>query len=319
MELIYTNLDNINIPKDIVACLGVFDGIHEGHNNVINKVKEVSANKKLKSALITFDPHPDFVLGKIKQEQYITPINERINIIKNNYNLDYVIIIEFTKKLASINYDEFYDLFLNNIEVIVVGEGFRFGYKNIGTVDDLIRKHRSNKKEVVSVTHSLYNSLNKKISSQDIIILLKAGKVKEIANIGKRYQITGTVSKGSQIGNKIGYPTANIQISDKYYPIKNGVYSVVIIVNNIRYLGIANYGYNPSFNEINKPRLEVHIFNFNEDIYKEVVVVEFIDFIREERKFNSIDEFLIQLDKDCNKCINECGGKYETVNCRGNG
>jgi len=119
MELIYTNLDNINIPKDIVACLGVFDGIHKGHSNVINKVKEISANKKLKSALITFDPHPDFVLGKIKQEQYITPIKERINIIKNNYNLDYVIIIEFTKKLACINYDEFYNLFLKDISVIV--------------------------------------------------------------------------------------------------------------------------------------------------------------------------------------------------------
>lgn len=319
MELIYTNLNNINIPKGIVGCVGVFDGVHNGHNSVIGTVKEIGKSCNLKTALITFDPHPDYVLGKTCDEYYITPLEDRINTIKKLYNLDYMIIIEFTEKLSKLSYVEFYNLFLSNLKVIVVGEGFRFGYKNLGTVNELIGLHSKNDNKVIAVSHYLYNNQDKKVSSQDAVLLLKEGKIEDVVKLGIKYKVSGIVTKGSQIGNKIGYPTANVQISDKYCPIKNGVYAVVIIIDEKRFLGIANYGYNPSFNKIEKPRLEVHIFEFNENIYDKKVEVEFISFIREEKKFKSIDDFLKQLEIDCNKCINKCGGKYETINCRGNG
>ena len=316
MELIKLDLNNIYMPNNLVACIGVFDGVHCGHSKVINKVIEVAKEKQLKSALITFDPHPDFVLNKISKEQYITPLEDRIKLLNTSFELDYLIIIHFTKQLSMITYDCFYDLFLKQIKIIVVGEGFRFGNKNYGTVTDLIKLHNNN---VISVDHTYYSNIKEKVSSQDILALLEEGKVSEVLDLGVTYKVSGIVSAGAQIGTKIGYPTANIDITDKYCLIKNGVYSVVAIVKNQRFLGIANYGYNPSFNRVEKPRLEVHIFDFKEDIYGEKVEVEFLDFIRGEIKFSSIDEFLKQLEIDCRLCISKFGGKYETVNCRGNG
>lgn len=319
MELIYINLNNISIPKGIVGCIGIFDGVHSGHNSVISTVNEVGKLYDLRTALITFDPHPDYVLGKTSDEYYITPLEDRINTIEKLYNLDYMIVIEFTKELSKLSYIEFYNLFLSTLKIIVVGEGFRFGWNNLGTVNELTDLHCKNDNKVIAVPHYLCNDQIKKVSSQDAILFLKEGKIEEVIKLGIKYKVSGFVTKGSQIGSKIGYPTANVQISDKYCPIKNGVYAVVIIIDEKRFLGIANYGYNPSFNKIEKPRLEVHIFEFNEDIYNKKVKVEFISFIRDEKKFKSVDDFLKQLEIDCNKCINECGGKYETVNCRGNG
>jgi riboflavin kinase/FMN adenylyltransferase len=316
MELIKLDLNNICLPDNLVACIGVFDGVHSGHNKVINKVINVASEKKLKSALITFDPHPDFVLKKIDKEQYITPLNDRIKLLGNNFNLDYLIIINFTKELAALSFESFYNLFLKSLNTIVVGEGFRFGYKNLGEVKDLKKLHPN---DVISVPHEFYSNINHKISSQDILVMLEGGKISDVMELGVTYKVSGVVIKGSQIGNRIGYPTANIDVQGKYCLVKNGVYAVIIIIDNQRYLAIANYGYNPSFNMVEKPRLEVHIFDFNSDIYGKKVEVEFIDFIREEIKFPSVDEFLKQLKEDCNLCISKFGGKYETINCRSNG
>ena len=320
MELINLSLDNINMPEDIIACLGIFDGVHIGHDSVISYVKEESLDKGLKSALITFSPHPDYVLGKVEKERYITPLKEKIKIINKNYKLDYFIIIEFTKELAALSYEEFYKLFLQKIKVIVVGEGFKFGYKNLGSVNELRQLHLTKEdNEVISVTHAVYKNINNKISTQEIVGLLNDGKIKQVNDLGVSYKIEGKVIKGSQIGRTIGYPTANINVNTKYYPVKKGVYAVKVLYNRKCYIGIANYGNNPSFNEIDNPRLEVHIFDFDENIYDKKIKVEFIDFIREETKFSSVDDFLIQIEKDCNKCKDIFGGNNEVTSCRSNG
>lgn len=314
MELIRLDLNKSLLPKDIVACIGEFDGVHIGHQKLIEEVLFISNDKKLPSAIITFDPHPDFILNKNNDFTYITPLDEKIRLISEKYNLDYFIIINFSKELSQLNYDKFYELFLKDINTIVVGYDFKFGHKGLGNVNNLKQIH----KNLIVVDEIKYN--NEKIGSRKILSLLSEGDIISANKLlGRLYKLSGIVTKGSQIGNKIGYPTANIEINDNYSLLKKGVYAVRIKYNNNHYLGICNYGYNPSFNKIVKARLEVHIFNYNKDIYGELLEVEFIENIREEINFPSIDDFLIQLKKDCEYCVSKYGGNYENIDCRGNG
>ena len=314
MELIKLDLNNNLLPKHIVACIGEFDGVHIWHQKLIEEVILISKQKHLSTAIVTFDPHPDFVLNKSNDFAYITPLDEKIKFIENKYNIDYLIVINFSNELSQLNYDQFYELFLSNIDTIVVGYDFKFGYKGLGNVSNLKQLHEN----VIVIDEIKYN--NEKIGSRKILNLLSDGDI-ITANklLGRLYKLSGIVSKGSQIGNKIGYPTANIEINENYTLLKKGVYAVRIKYNNKYYLGICNYGYNPSFNKIVKARLEVHIFDFNKDIYGELLEVEFIENIREEIKFPSIDDFLKQLKKDCDYCISNYGGNYENINCRCDG
>lgn len=314
MELIKLSLNNNILPKNIVACIGEFDGVHIGHQKLIEEVIAVSKNKQLKSAIITFDPHPDFVLNKNNECKYITPLEEKINFIEDKYNIDYFVIINFDNELSKLEYSDFYNLFLKELDTIVIGYDFKYGYKGLGNVSNLKQLH----KNVIVIDEIKYN--DEKIGSKNIIKLLANGDIPSTNKLlGRLYKISGIVIKGSQIGNKIGYPTANIDINENYALLKKGVYVVRVKYNNIYYLGICNYGYNPSFNKINKPRLEVHIFNFNKNIYNEILEVEFIENIREEITFPSIDNFLLQLKKDCDYCINTYGGSYENIDCGCNG
>lgn len=313
MELIKLSLGNCNVPSNIVACIGEFDGVHIAHQRLIEEVIKLGKSKNLKTGIITFDPHPDFILNKSYNEEYITPHNHKLDIL-NDYLIDYFIVIEFTKELSNLTYDLFYDKFLKGLNTIVIGYDFKFGNKGLGNSTVLKQMHNN----VVVIDKISIN--DKKIGTQNIINCLKKGEVALANNmLGRFYKIKGTVIKGSQIGNKIGYPTANVDITEKYCVIKKGVYAVRVLLENKYYLGIANYGINPSFNEIEKPRLEVHIFDFNKDIYYENIDVEFLEYIRDEVKFNGVDEFLLQLNKDCNYCINKYGGIYETINCWSNG
>lgn len=317
MEIIKINLNNVVLPNDLVACIGVFDGIHRGHQELIDKVMEIGNKENKKTAIVTFDPHPDFILNKSFENVYITPLDQKIKLIDKMYNIDYSIIVDFNDELASLSYLDFYNLFLKNFSKIIVGYDFRFGYKGNGNSYILKELHHDN----VIIIDKIYDEYShEKIGTKQIIDYLKQGNI-EKANylLGYKYTITGKVIKGSQIGSKIGYPTANIEISDKYCYVKKGVYALNVKINNMNYLGIGNYGINPSFNKIINPRLEIHIFDFNKDIYGYNIEVEFIEFIREETVFPSVDLFLEQLKKDCKYCIEKYGGIYETINCRSDG
>lgn len=303
MELIKIDLENKTIPSNIIACIGEFDGIHIAHKELIKKVLEIGKKKNLKTGIITFDPHPDYILNKKKLEKYITPVDEKIKIIEKNYEIDYLIIIHFTKELSEMSKDDFYNLYLKDLNTLVIGYDFRFGKNGEGDYQYL-----KSKKDNIFVFNQICFE-NQKVGTSMIIELLKEGDMKLVSKLlGRNYSISGVVSKGSQIGKKIGFPTANINLSDKYYSLKKGVYVCKVLIENQYYLGICNFGNNPSFNEIEKPRVEVHIFDFNDDIYDSNITIEFIDFIRKERKFESIEKFKEQLNKDISYCINKYGG-----------
>lgn len=302
MELIRLNFENNNFPANLVCCIGEFDGIHFAHQALIKKVVEVSKLKKLKSAVITFDPHPDYVLNKSSKEKYITPLSDKALILEK-MEIDYLLVINFDNRLSNLSYIDFYDFFLKSFDTIIIGYDFKFGYKGIGSPEKLTKLH----KNVIIIDKIIYS--NKKIGTKDIVSQLLNGNLEFVNKIlGRNYKVTGKVIEGSKIGNKIGYPTANLLILDKYYEVKSGVYCVNVLYENKGYLGIANYGVNPSFNKVDIPRLEVHIFNFEKDIYNEVISVEFIEYLREEIKFENIEQFLKQMKKDCDYCISKYGG-----------
>ena len=298
MELINVSInDNKKLNclplENMVTCVGEFDGIHIAHQELFNKTLENAKKYNLNSCVITFHPHPDYVLGLRNEYTYLTPLNEKIKIIES-FGFDYMILIEFSRELASLDYLAFYEMFLQRFKMIVVGFDFSFGFKGLGKVDNLIQLH----KNVIVVKCLEYKT--KKIGSELIRQKLSDGNILE-ANylLGRNYYITGIVSSGAKIGRTIGYPTANIQIDKDFQLFKEGVYAVLILIEDVKYLGIANFGTNPSFNKVDKPRLEVFIFNFNKDIYNDKVKVELLDFVRGEKIFNSKQEFKDELIKNC--------------------
>ena len=162
MELIKVSFEKNIIPENIVACIGQFDGVHIAHQALIEQVISIGKQKKLKTGIITFDPHPDFILNKTLKEEYITPFTEKKQIIEK-FNVDYLIVINFSYELSKLTYDEFYNKFLKKINTIVVGYDFKFGYKGIGNVDILKKMHN----DVIVVDKITVN--NNKVGTKNII------------------------------------------------------------------------------------------------------------------------------------------------------
>lgn len=294
MKIIKINdLNNIEKLPPICATIGAFDGLHKGHLELIKKCLESG----LKSAVITFDPHPDSILKKLKDYPLLMPLEKKEEIL-SKLGVDYFIIFEFTKEFSLLRKEEFIHL-LNqlNAKELVFGYDFRFGYKGEGCIKDLKDKfliHEMDKYQIDNV----------RVSSTYIKELLSDGNI-DVANnlLGRTYSVKGTTFVGSQLGKSIGFPTANIDYKNYYLP-ENGVYLVKVLFDGKEYDGMANIGHNPTFNFQNKLRFEVHIFNMDEILYGKELEVCFIKHLREEIKFKNLDELIEQLTKDKQNCIN---------------
>ncbi len=303
MELIDISLENIEelekLPLEkMITCLGEFDGIHIAHKQLFEETLKEGGNNQLLTSVITFYPHPDYILNIRREEGYLTPLNEKEKII-SSMGFDYLIVIKFDQELASLPYIEFYDIVLKRFKMIVAGFDFSFGYRGQGKVEQLMKLH-NNVKIIKCLEYK-----NKKIGSDIIREFLSNGNIKETNYLlGRCYAIEGVVENGSKIGRTINYPTANINIDNEYFLFKKGVYAVHIYIRNKKYLGIANFGINPSFNIIECPRLEVFIFDFHNDIYGEHVRVELLEWVRDEKRFKDKKQFQEELLRNC-KYVNE--------------
>lgn len=298
MELIRLKLnDTFKNFNPVVATIGQFDGLHIAHLELIKKMLSIAKKKNLKSAIFTFDPHPDFILKKDLSNTYVTPLNNKIKMLES-LEIDYLFVIEFDERVASIEPKDFIDKYLmsNHVVELVVGFDFTFGFCGKGKAEDI--KQLSNHLITTDIIEEIKYE-NNKIGTSLIRDLLKKGQVK-IANqlLGRCYRITGKVVKGNQIGRTINLPTANFEVDEQFASICPGVYVVRVIIDNQSYYGFANLGVNPSFNRSKKMVFETHIFNFNELIYDKIIDVELLDFIRHEINFKSIEDFLVQINKD---------------------
>ena len=284
--------------KKRVAALGFFDGIHKAHQKIIgDAVKE--AGEEFISVVITLDKSPKEYFGKTSEES-LTPINKK-NKLLTSLGVDEVYYLEFNEKLQNLSAEEFINNILKklNVDKVFCGFDYRFGFKGLGT-PDLIKDSgievRIQEKQKID---------EEKISTTVLKEFVRKGefsKYKEYT--GRFYSISGLVVKGRQLGRTINFPTANLELDDKYLlPEMNGVYITKIKVNNKIYKSVTNIGYNPTVSdEKNKKFIETHILDFDEDIYGEKIEIYFYEFLRKEQKFESFDHLKEQLKLDKKTC-----------------
>lgn len=283
---------NTNVP--IVSAIGYFDGLHAGHMELVKEVLSVSKKKEYKSALMTFDHQPGYILGYLKEEKYLSSMLDRRDILEN-LGVDYLLIIDFSKEVARLSPDTFIEKYIINshIKHVVCGFDFCFGYQDQGDAYDL---QNYNGIDVSIIDEVIYD--NEKISSSRIRQCLDLGRIEYVKELlGRRYTITGKIIKGRQIGRTIGFKTANVEYKNYYLP-KRGVYVVKVYIHNHEYKGMCNIGLNPTFSELSHISLEVNILDFDEDIYGEFLKVEFYSKIRGEKTFDNRDGLIQQLTSD---------------------
>jgi riboflavin kinase/FMN adenylyltransferase len=277
------------------VCVGVFDGLHKGHQQLVAKTLTRAKNSKLTSALFTFEPSPkNFLLNK--NFPYLLSLKSKIEIAKD-LGLDEIIILDFNKKIADLSPDQFIEKIIKplNIKNLVVGYDFSYGKKGEGKASTLLKLNSPKFK--VDVIEEI-DFKKEKISSTRIHQALSLGNVKLAHDLlGRNYALEGVVVRGKGNGKKIGFPTANLDIGNYALP-KSGVYAVKIWFKQKHYYGMANIGTHPTIMNLSKPLLEVNIFDFNKDIYGEELSVEFVDYIRDEQKFPSVQDLIKQLKQD---------------------
>ena len=279
-----------SIASDVeVTCIGAFDGIHKGHIELINKTKEINKNFQI----VTFDEIP-----KLYFDKSLKPLldNKNKNNIFNDLKPTNLIYLKFDEinQLSSDEFLKYLDINLRT-KKIVVGKDFKFGKNRSGDVDNIISYF--GKDNVILLSDYIID--NEKVSSTKIRNFLDIGNIQKANNfLGREYELSGLVVKGKKLGSKIGFPTANLQLNNDLYLPKFGVYEISCKVNGNLFKGILNIGITPTVLNSKKVKIEAHLFNFNENIYDKNIVIQLKKFIREEIKFNSIDDLIKQINID---------------------
>ena len=295
----YNNFKISNIHKNSILLVGNFDGLHLGHQKLFNLAKKYKKKFKLKIGVVTFEPIPKMYFNKKLTNFRISNISQKIKILEK-IGVDFLITKKFDKKFSKMKSHSFIKEVLYKklkAKYIFVSNNFRFGNKRKGNVNELISNEKNYKYKIIKPKPLKLQ--NKIISSTLIRKLLSNGKIEFVNKmLNRNWSIAGKVEKGRKQGKKIGFPTCNIDIKD-YVLAKPGVYAVKIYRKNKNFplKGIANLGYRPTFNQ-NKILLEVHIFNFNENLYNKHLTIEFINFIRKEKKFKNINQLKKQINLD---------------------
>ena len=298
---IYQSIDDFSCTSDTVVTIGTFDGVHEGHKIIIKRVIEITKNESKESVLLTFSPHPRNVL--FPEGDNLTLLNTDQEKIKQleELGIDHLIIQDFTKDFSRIKPVNFIrDVLINKLRMkyMIVGYDHHFGRNREGSFEELNNLSLLYSFSLERVQAQVKNNIT--ISSTKIRNMLLNGDVKK-ANmfLGEDYNISGKVVHGEKIGRTIGFPTANILFEKNKLIPKCGVYVVKVIIDHLKYFGMLNI-------DCNTHKLEVHIFNFSKDIYDKKITIKLIERLRDNKKFDSLNELKSQLIKDkdhCNKFL----------------
>lgn len=299
---VHYNFDSISTIKNPILTIGTFDGVHLGHQKIINSLNEVAKLKNGESVLFTFHPHPRLVLNPDDNSLQILQTQEEKIEKLARMGLNHLIIYPFTKEFSNTKATDFIKTFLIEklkVNTIVVGYDHHFGKNREGSLEDLVELSKSYPFEVIEIPAREIDEVN--ISSTKIRQALVEGNIARANRfLNEAFEISGIVQTGKQLGRTIGFPTANIKVSEPHKLIpKNGVYAVKIILPfEVECFGMMNIGYKPTVSEENEKTLEVFIFDFNQDIYNQKISVYLLERMRDERKFASVDELKTQLIQD---------------------
>jgi riboflavin kinase/FMN adenylyltransferase len=294
---VISSIGEIPNNKKITLTLGNFDGVHLGHQKVIEYIVKKSKEEEGESLIVTFVPHPLLIL-KPQQNFLICPYSERRKYIED-LGVDYIYEINFTRDLSLLGPGEFLDKYIYNASVknVFLGHDFSFGANKQGNYD-FVKSYFSPKSIQV---HSLdeFNFFGNRVSSTQIRNLIKDGDVLDAAKVlGRHFVMHGRIKKGLQRGAQLGFPTANLDYDDNYVVPKEGVYITQTKCRDKNYYSVTNIGINPTFGDVKTLQVETHIMDFDKDIYGEEIQVEFIKRLRDEKKFSSVDELKLQIALD---------------------
>ena len=298
--IVYRNSRISKKFKKNVIAIGNFDGLHLGHQKVLNQARLQAKKNNLKFGVVTFEPMPVMFFNKSLINHRINSLEQKISFLKKS-KLDFLIIIKFNKKFSNYTPEKFIkNIIYKNLKAkyIFVSKNFRFGKKRKGNIKTLKENEKLFFYKTI-IAKPLKK--NKKILSSTIIRrnISKGNIIKANEYLGRNWSILGKVIKGKKRGRKIGFPTCNIKLNDYILP-KPGVYSVQVKVKNFTRKGIANVGYRPTFNG-KILLLEVNIFGIKKNLYDKSIKVSFINFVRAEKKFKNINQLKNQIKKDIKK------------------
>ncbi|MDP3149001.1 MAG: bifunctional riboflavin kinase/FAD synthetase [Ignavibacteria bacterium] len=300
---VYNDLFLIEKYDDTIITIGTFDGVHLGHQEIFNVLINRSKNNGCRSFVITFEPHPRMVIQPNSDLKLLTTFEEKVEILEE-MGIDNLLVIPFTKDFSQLTSEEFFRQYILDgigIKKMVIGYDHHFGkgrdgdeqkIRELGTLNNF----EVQKTEAVTINETV-------VSSSKIRNALSEGEVKTAAQmLGRNYSFSGLVVVGDKRGRELGFPTANIQLENESKLIpKNGVYAVKVFLGERIFNGVMNIGLRPTFKDTKIVLSEVHILNFNEDIYGKQISIEFIERIRDEKKFGSKEELIKQIEIDKQK------------------
>ncbi len=295
------NFSGLTLAQPSMVTIGVFDGIHRGHQHLIRDVVEHAHSEGCLAVVITFFPHPDAVLRGITGRYYLTTPQQRADLM-GELGVDHVITLPFDDDFRHIPAADFVDLLIKhlNVRALTVGSDFALGYKREGNVE-FLREQGAQKGfalHVVDMVRGNGGTDSDKISSMHIREALTEGRVEQARHwLGRAYSVTGEVVAGEQRGRKIGFPTANVDVWNELVIPANGVYAGWALLEGERLMAVTNVGYRPTFNG-QGITVEVHILDFNRDIYGHQLTFTFESRLRPEMKFNGIQELIAQIALD---------------------
>lgn len=293
------NIEIYNSTEPTVVTIGTFDGVHIGHQKIIKHLINTGKSKGLKSVILTFFPHPRMVLQKDSNIKLINTIDERRNIL-DDLGLDYLVVKKFTHEFSRLSAENFVKGILVeelNAKKVIIGYDHRFGRNRNADINDLKTFGETFGFEVEEISAQDINDVA--VSSTKIRLALMDGEIhKANTYLGYNFMLTGKVTKGKSLGKQLGFPTANIEIEEDYKIIpKQGSYIVNSMIKDTLVYGMMNIGVNPTVNG-SKQTIEVHFFDFDDDIYEDTIKIDLLHRIRDEEKFESLEALKLQLAKD---------------------
>lgn len=290
----------IEKEDNTIITIGTFDGVHLGHQEIFNVLTNKLKNNGCRSFVITFEPHPRMVIQPNNQLKLLTSFDEKVEILEE-LGIDNVLVIPFTKEFSQLTPEEFFKKYILEgigVKKMVIGYDHHFGRGRDGDEQKMREWGISHNFEVQKTEAVTINETV--VSSSQIRNALNEGKVKEAASmLGRNYSLSGKVVSGDGRGRKLGFPTANLQPVNEFKLLpKNGVYAVKTFLENRIFNGVMNIGFRPTFKDSTTALSEVHILDFNEDIYGKQIRVQFISRIRDEQKFSSKEALINQIEAD---------------------
>lgn len=303
--LVVQHTEDFRVEFPCLLTIGTFDGVHLGHQKILNRLNELKQQLGLKTVVFTFEPHPRKVLYPEQSDlKLLTDVTEKLELLEK-YGVDLTVVYPFNKNFSELDSETYVRDVLKkylNVNYLVIGYDHRFGQKRSGDINTLRAFSKELDFEVEEI--SPLDVDNIAVSSSKIRRAIENGLVEyAIELLGHAYFIKAEVVKGKQLGRTIGYPTANLKIEtpEKLIP-KNGVYFVNVEINSSTYFGMMSIGTNPTTDTDDNTKLEVNIFEFNQDLYNKTIKVSFLNRIRDEEKFESLAELKNAISQDEKKC-----------------